>query len=207
MMSAYRLGTWAAGSVVAIGLTYIAALITGFVQVGFDEPIGDPVLAVMEILTLFSALAVLISMASVHHHADPERKIFGTLAITFTAVFVGITSTVHFVELTAARQMGVAGIAWPSAIYAAELLAWDGFLGIGLIFAAPVFPGHGAEKVLRRALLLSGALALAGTVGPLIGDMRLQRIGILGYAGVLPVAFFLLARFFRFQRLEGADDR
>ena len=207
MVSAYRLGTWAAGAVAAIGLAYIAALVAGFVQVGFDAPIGDPVLAIMEILTLFSALAVLISMASVHHHADPERKIFGMLALILTAVFAGITSTVHFVQLTAFRQMGVAGIAWPSATYAAELLAWDWFLGIGLIFAVPVFPGCGAERVLRLAFLLTGALALAGTVGPVIGHMRLQRIGILGYAGALPVTFFLLARFFRSQRLQGADYR
>jgi hypothetical protein len=30
--------------------------------------------------------------------------------------------------------------------------------------------------------------------------MRLQRIGIAGYAGVLPVAFFLLARYFWAER-------
>jgi hypothetical protein len=75
MMSAYRLGTWAAGAVAAIGHAYITVLIAGFVQVGFDAPIGDPVLAAMEILTLFSAPAVLITMASVHHHAAPEHKI------------------------------------------------------------------------------------------------------------------------------------
>lgn len=60
--------------------------------------------------------------------------------------------------------------------------------------AGLVFPGAGRERGLRRGLWLSGALALLGAVGPMAGDMRLQRIGILGYAGVLPVVFFLLAR-------------
>jgi hypothetical protein len=119
-------------------------------------------------------------------------------------IFAGITSTVHFVELTASRQLGDTEIAWPSASYAAELLAWDWFLGLTLLFAAPVFAGAGAERHLRRAFWFSGLLALAGTLGPLIGDMRLQRIGILGYAVVLPVAFFLLARYFRARRLEAA---
>jgi hypothetical protein len=201
-MAAYRLGTWAAGGVAAIGLAYVAVLVAGFMQVGFDAPIGDPVLAVMEALTLFSALALVIAMAAVHHHAAPERKIFGVLALAFTAIFAGITSTVHFVELTASRQLGSAEISWPSASYAAELLAWDWFLGLALIFAAPVFAGKGAKRLLRRTLLLSGVLALAGTVGPLVGDMRLQRIGILGYALVLPVASFLLARYLRAQGLE-----
>ncbi|MCW5982044.1 MAG: hypothetical protein KIT09_28420 [Bryobacteraceae bacterium] len=196
-MFAYKLGSWAAGAAVAIGLAYIATLIAGFAQVGFAAPIGDPVLALMEILTLLSAPAIVVAIAVVHHHAASERKIFGALALAFTVIFAGITSAVHFVQLTASRQLGAAGFAWPSEVYAAELLAWDGFLGLGLIFAAAVFPGGGAERRLRRALGLSGVLALAGIAGPAVGDMRLQRIGILGYAGLLPVAFFLLARFFR----------
>ena len=200
MTDCYRLGAWAAGGVAVIGLAYVAALVVGFMQVGFDAPIGDPVLAVMEGLTLLSSLGVLVAMAAIHQHAAPERKIFGVLALSFTVMFAGITSTVHFVALTASRQLGVAGIAWPSAGYAAELLAWDWFLGLALIFAAPVFAGKGAERLPRRAFLLSGVLALAGTVGPLVGDMRLQRIGILGYAVALPIAFFLLARYFRARR-------
>jgi hypothetical protein len=182
--------------VAVIGLAYLAALIVGFVQVGFDAPIGDPVLAVMEALTLLSAMAILITMAAVHQHAADDRRIFAAIALTLTAIFAGITSTVHFIELTASRQVGVAEIAWPSARYAAELLAWDWFLGAALIFAALVFDQGGAERTLRRALLLSGVLSFAGIAGPLVGHMGVQRIGILGYAVVLPIAFFLLARFF-----------
>ena len=32
----------------------------------------------------------------------------------------GTTSVVHFVELTARRQLGSSGIVWPSAVYAVE---------------------------------------------------------------------------------------
>ena len=52
--------------------------------------------------------------------------------------------------------------------------------------------------------LTASILAFVGTAGPLVGDMRLQRIGILGYAVVMPVAFFLLARFFRGQLGTGS---
>jgi hypothetical protein len=202
MKSAFTLGTWAAGAVAAIGVAYIGTLVAGFVQVGFEEPIVDPVLAVMEVLTLLVAPPMVVAMAVVHQQASPDRKIFGSIALAFTVAFAGITSVVHFVELTASRQLGGGGLAWPSAGYAAELLAWDGFLGLGLVFAALVFPAAGAERSVRRALLLSGVLALAGTAGPLVGDMRLQRIGIAGYAGVLPVAFFLLARLFWAERRQ-----
>jgi hypothetical protein len=82
------------------------------------------------------------------------------------------------------------------------LLAWDWFLGLALVFAALVFSESAAERLVGCGLLISGVLALAGTVGPLVGDMRLQRIGILGYAVVLPVAFFILAKFFRTQDVD-----
>jgi hypothetical protein len=154
------------------------------------------VLAVMEALTLLSAAAMVAAMASVHAYASDDRKVFGTLALAFTVAFAGVTSTVHFVELTAMRQLGGGGIVWPSTAYAAELLAWDWFLGLNLMAAAPVFSDVARERGVRRGFWLSGAFAWVGTVGPVTGEMRLQRIGIVGYAVVLPVVFFLLARLF-----------
>jgi hypothetical protein len=81
-------------------------------------------------------------------------------------------------------------------VYAAELLAWDVFLGLALVFAARVFDGDGPERRVKRALLICGVLCLAGTIGPIVGNMRLQLVGVTGYAGVLPVATFWLARLF-----------
>lgn len=193
-MTPFRWGSWAAGGVSAIGAGYIVALAFGFARSGLDRPIVDPVLAVMEVLTLLSAPPMVVAMAAVHSYASADRKFFGVLALAFTVLFAGTTSAVHFVELTASRQSGSAGIAWPSTAYAVELLAWDWFLGLALVMAGLVFPGPGRERRLRRGLWLSGALALLGMAGPFAGDMRLQRIGILGYAGVLPVVFFMLAR-------------
>jgi hypothetical protein len=202
LVSVLRMGSWAAGAVSVIGVAYVVALGFGFARSGFDEPIVDPVLAVMEVLTLLSATAMVVAMAAVQAYASAERKVLGTLALAFTVLFAGTTSTVHFVELTASRQLGAGGIVWPSATYAAELLAWDWFLGLALMAAAPVFCGAARERFIRRGLWLSGILTFAGTIGPAVGDMRLQRIGILGYAVVLPVVFFILARLFSERRRE-----
>lgn len=78
-------------------------------------------------------------------------------------------------------------------LYALELLAWDVFLGLSLIFAAPVFQGGGLKRAVRITMFGAGGLSLAGTVGPAIGDLRWQRIGVFGYGVVLPVACLLLA--------------
>jgi hypothetical protein len=202
-MSANRLGFWSAASLVGIGVSYILALAAGFARHGFQEPITDPVLAIMEVLTLLSAPAIVILMAAIHDRAAPRRKIYGVAALAFGTLCAGTTSVVHFIELTAARQLDGGGIVWPSRVYAAELLAWDVFLGLALVFAARVFDGDGRERHVRRALSLCGVLCLAGTVGPVVGNMRLQLVGVAGYAGVLPVASVLLARLF-WRRDTGA---
>jgi hypothetical protein len=191
-----RLGLWSAIGLAGIGVAYVLALGAGFAQHGLHEPMRDPILAIMEVLTLLSALAIVTLLASIHDRAAPGRKVYGVAALAFGTLGAGLTSTVHFLELTADRQRDGSGFVWPSRIYAAELLAWDVFLGLALVFAAPVFDGGGPERAVRRALAICGGLCLAGTVGPIVGSMRLQLIGVAGYAGVLPVAAILLARLF-----------
>lgn len=192
-----RLGIWSATAVIVIGGMYVATLGVGVAVHGLATPIGDPILAIMEILTLLSALAVVLLMVAIHDYASGPRKPYGLIAVAFTIVFAGTTSVVHFVELTALRQSGAGGIVWPSPLYAAELAAWDLFLGLALLFAAPVFEGGGLAGRARHGLLISGSLSLAGIIGPAVGDMRLQRVGILGYAVVFPLVCFTLARLFR----------
>jgi hypothetical protein len=202
-MTANRLGFWSAVALVGVGVGYVFALAAGFARHGLNEPIGDPVLAVMEILTLLSALPIVTLMAAIHDRAAPERRPYGLIALAFATLCAGTTSAVHFVELTAARQLGEGGIVWPSRVYAAELLAWDVFLGLALVFAATVFDGGGSERAARRGLLACGVLCLAGALGPAVGNMRLQWVGVLGYAVVLPVVALLLARVFAGVRGPG----
>lgn len=196
-MTTNQLGKWSAFGQFLIGVTYIAMLTVGFAIHGLSEPIVDPLLAIMEVLTLLSAPLLVVMMAAVHGYASPNRKTYSLIALAFMILVAGTTSAVHFAELTALRQLGTAGIVWPSPAYAIELLAWNLFLGLSLLFAAPVFEGGGLEERIRRGLLVSGALCLAGVVGPAVGNMRLQLVGVLGYAGVLPVVCFMLWRLFR----------
>jgi hypothetical protein len=206
-VSADRLGYWSSAAVAAIGAAYAFALAAGFARHGLSEPISDPVLAVMEVLTLLSGPPIVVLMAAICDRATPERKAYGLAALAFATLFAGTTCAVHFVELTAARQSGSSGLVWPSRAYAAELLAWDAFLGLALVLAAPVFRSVGRERGVRRSLAACGALCLAGIVGPGAGDMRLQRVGILGYAVVLPVVAVLLLRLFaRERRRRDGDD-
>ena len=204
-MSANRLGSWSAIAVFLIGLAYLVTLAKGFAVHGRAEPIVDPILAIMEALTLLSAPLLVVLMAAIHDYASVQRKIYGMIALAFTILCAGATSSVHFVELTARRQLGSAGIVWPSSEYAVELLAWNLFLGLALLFAAPVFDGGGAARRVRGGLFISGVLCVAGIIGPIVGNMRLQLVGVLGYAAVLPVVCFMLARLFRSDQGQGSS--
>lgn len=196
-----RLGVWSASCLGAIGVAYMATLAVGFASAGFEKPIVDPVLGVMELLTLLSAPILVVLMAAVHAYAAPQYKVHSMIAFAFMVLMAGLTSSVHFVELTAVRQSATASLTWPSTAYAIELLAWDVFLGLSLLFAAPVFTAGKLEDAVRGGLYVAGTLCLVGVLGPASGDMRLQFIAVAGYAGVLPVVFLLLAMLFRRSRL------
>ena len=192
-----RLGVWSAAALCVIGVAYVVTLAVGFASAGFAKPIVDPVLAVMEILTLLSAPILVVLMAAVHAYPPLEYKIHGVVAVAFMVLLAGLTSSVHFVALTAVRQSSTARLIWPSTAYALELLAWDLFLGLSLLFAAPVFTAGKLESSVRAGLYVAGTLCMVGVLGPTSGDMRLQFIAVAGYAGVLPAVFLLLAMLFR----------
>ncbi len=197
MTSTSRLGFFSSTGIFLIGIAYIAVVSFGVSKVGLSEPIADPALAVMEVLTILSALLFVVLMGVIYESVSDDSKVYGAIALIFAALMTGLTCTVHFVALTSGRQSGFTVLEWPSALYAVELLAWDVFLGLSLLFAAFVFQGQKLQAAIRWALLISGALALIGAIGPITGNMALQRIGILGYGIVLPIAAFMIAVFFR----------
>jgi hypothetical protein len=123
----------------------------------------------------------------------PTHRAHAAVAMMCTAAFLATTTAVHVIELTAFRAGATRGIAWPSPLYAAELAAWDVLLGIALLFLAPVVTGSGRARWIRWGFAAAGVLCLGGIAGPLMGDMRVQRIGILGYAVVLPCVCALVA--------------
>lgn len=196
-MSISVAGRRSALGVFIVGVAYCVALIVGFTTRGLSAPITDPLLTIMEVLTLIAALTLLVMMAAIHARASNDRKLAGAVAFAFMTLATGTTSVVHFVELTAIRQLGVASLVWPSPLYAAELLAWDVLLGLSLVFAALAFENAGRERHVRRGLLLCGMLCLVAVLGPAVGSMRLQLVGVFAYGGMLPVVCLLVSRLFR----------
>lgn len=196
-MTPTQLGVRSGAAVVLVGVAYAIVLAIGMTRYGLSEPIGDPTLALMEVLTIASALPVLSLFVALHAATETSRKLWATLALCCAAMFAFATTGVHLVELTAGRALGSHGLVWPSATYAIELFAWDFLLGLALLLAAGALPvSHGTRR-LRYWLRATGGMCLAGLVGPVVGDMRLQFVGVVGYALMLPVAAWMLIGWFR----------
>lgn len=203
--SARRLGVVSAAGTVVLSVVYAATLVAGLVSLQSpQEPIGDPLFSVLEVLILLLAPLMVVLMGAVHAWASVEVRIFSRMALVFMSVLAGITCSVHFVILTVSREAAFAGRAWtpllsfewPSVAYALDILAWDVFFALSVLFAAPVFRGGRLAASVRVLLVASGVLALAGLGGVVAGDMRLRMVGVVGYAGVFPVAALLLALLF-----------
>jgi hypothetical protein len=204
--AARRLGMLSAVGVVVLGAAYAVTLAAGLSSLQSPQlPIGDPFFPILEILIILSAPLMVAVMVSVHAWAPPDAKAYSLAALVFMSLLAGVTCSVHFVILTVGRQIGSAGLpwfslllsfTWPSVPYALDILAWDFFFGLSVLFAARVFYGDRLRTSIRWLLIASGALALGGLSGAVVGDMQLRMIGAVGYAIVFPVAAVLLTLLF-----------
>jgi len=208
--AARRLGLVAAATTVALIVAYAVTLAVGFASLESpDEQIGDPMFTILEVLILALMPAMIALMVAVHAWAPARLKTLSLTSLVFTALLAAVTCGLHFVVLTLSRQEAFAGLSWlplvlsfkwPSVVYALDILAWDVFFALAVLFAAPLFGGSRLARWIRAVLATSGVLALAGLAGVVTGDMQLRNIGIVGYVGVFLVAAVLLGVLFRRTR-------
>lgn len=167
-----------------------------------DEPISEPYFTLLELLILTMCPFLVALFADIHIQADADTRLFSLVALVFAALLAGVTACVHFAILVLSRQPEIAALSqfdlllsfrWPSLVYVFDILAWDVFFPLAAVFAAPAIRTGPFAATVRALFRLSGALAAAGLAGILLSDMQVRNIGIIGYAGIFPVAALLLA--------------
>jgi hypothetical protein len=204
------IGMWSARVLCAFGVAYAVTMVAGFAAMGnLSKPLEDPYLAIMEVLILVMA-PILVLLAAVIHACAPEgTKTYSMTALGWMLLLAGFTMTVHLVQLTVVRRIDPGAIHgfqylfnwhWPSVLYGADVVAWDIFFALALLFAAPVFHAAGHAAV-RNGLLIAGAMCALGIIGPAVNHIALRQIGIIGYAVVWPIVCVPLSKAFRQGRL------
>lgn len=204
--TARRLGIISAAATVVLLVAYAVTLTVGLASLQSpQEPIGDPMFTILEVLIIVVMPAMVALMVAVHAWAPMEAKALSLISLVFMGMLGGVTCVVHFSVLTLSRQPELAGqtwlplvfsFKWPSVAYALDILGWDVFFALSMLFAAPVFWGSRLAAWVRMLMITSGVLALAGLSGVVVGDMQLRNIGIVGYVGVFLVVAALLAVLF-----------
>jgi hypothetical protein len=204
--TARSLGIFSAAATVVLLVAYAVTLVVGLLSLDSpQEPIGDQMFTILEVLIIAMMPAMVALMVAVHAWAPIQAKTLTLTSVVFMGLLAGVTCVVHFCALTLSRQPEFAGraweslvfpFAWPSVVYALDILAWDIFFPLSMLFAAPVFSRSRLAALIRVLMIASGVLSLAGLSGVVTGDMRLRNIGIVGYVGVFLVVAALLAVLF-----------
>lgn len=199
---ARRLGLLSAAATVVLVAAYAVTLTIGLLSLDApDQPIRNPTFTILEILIIIMMPALVGLMIAVHAWAPTRLKALGFAAVVFMGLLAGLTISLHFVILTVSREPEFEGqpwlplvleFKWPSIAYALDILAWDVFFALSMLFAAPVFRGSRLARWIQWLMLAAGILALAGLSGVAFGDMQLRNIGIVGYVPVFLVVAALL---------------
>jgi hypothetical protein len=204
--TARSFGILSAAATVILVVTYAVTLVVGLLSLESpQEPIGDPMFTILEVLIIVMMPAMVALMVAVHAWAPMHAKTLTLTSVVFMGLLAGVTCIVHFCILTLSRQPEFAGqswlplvlsFKWPSVVYALDILAWDIFFPLSMLFAAPVFRGSRLAAWVHVLMIASGVLAFAGLSGVVVGDMQLRNISIVGYVGVFLVVVALLAVLF-----------
>jgi hypothetical protein len=200
------LGIFSAAATLILLVAYAVTLAMGLATLESpQEPIGDPMFTILEVLIISIMPAMVALMVAVHAWAPMHAKTLSLTSLVFMGMLAGLTCSVHFVILTLSRQPEftaqpwlplVLSFTWPSVVYALDILGWDVFFPLSMLFAALVFQGSPLAAWIRVLMIASGVLSLAGLSGVVAGDMQLRNIGIVGYVGVFLVVAALLAVLF-----------
>ena len=201
------IGAWSARALCLIEAVYVVVFVIGFASLGnIRDPLPDPYLAIGEVLILVMAPIMVALMLAIHQCAPKQAKPFTQVALGWMIAAAAFTTVVHFVELTVARHIDQAtfpsyarifGWEWPSTFYAIDIVAWDVFFGLSLLFAVPAFARSGSARIIRRGLIASGSLCLIGLIGPFANVIAWREIGILGYTIVFGLTCLPLTRIFK----------
>jgi hypothetical protein len=167
--TARSLGIFSGAVTVILLVAYTVTLTVGLASLNSpDQPIGDPMFTILEVLIILMMPAMVGLMVAVHAWAPTHAKTLTLTAVVFMGLLAGVTCVVHFCVLTLSRQPEftrqqwlslVLSFKWPSVVYALDILAWDVFFPLSMLFAAPVFGGGRLAARIRVLMIARGSLA------------------------------------------------
>ncbi|MGA2490312.1 MAG: hypothetical protein ABSF99_09050 [Anaerolineales bacterium] len=161
------------------------------------------------VLQLFGGISSLvlcpvlvILMACLSCITPVEKKVFSQISLAFTLLFAVTVSINRFTQLGIVRQsitLGrLQGVDWflpygdHSIMLGLEMMGWGWFLGLAMLFSAPIFTETRLERWLCRLLILYGILGLVSSIAYLLAS-PLSLVGFVAWGLILFIITALLA--------------
>ena len=209
---AYSLGFWSAVVGTGAGVLYFFIIVFASVTGQMIFPLPNWLQLFGGIISLLFCPVMVVVMACLHTITSREKSALSQIGLAFTLLFAMAVSINRFVQLGVVRQSialhETEGITWflaygdHSIMFALEILGWGWFLGLAMLFAAPIYNVPGYQRWLCRLMLLYGLLALLSAIGHLLAS-PLVVVGFIAWGFVLFLVTGLMAVHFRkmaFQR-------
>src|SRR5215211_2356684 len=99
------LGIFSAAATVIMGVAYAVTLAVGLLSLESpQQPIGDPIFTILEVLIITMMPAMVALMVAVHAWAPMHAKTLSLISVVFMGLLAGVTCSLHFVILSLSRQ-------------------------------------------------------------------------------------------------------
>jgi hypothetical protein len=203
---AYPLGFWSALITTIDGVTYFLVVLWAILTGQFTFPPSEFIQLFGGITSLLLCPFMVILVASLHAITPIGKKALSQISLGFTLLFALSVSINRFTQLGVVRGSiasgAVEGIEWflpygdHSILLGLEIMGWGWFLGLAMIFAAPIFSGGRLQRWLRWLSVGYGALGLVSAVAFLLAS-PLSVIGFVAWGLILFIITVLLAVYFR----------
>jgi hypothetical protein len=194
-----QLGFWSGVLAAASSLLFLLASVP--VLLGVVAPPWANILTLVPSLVLAPALLVLL--VCVHDTTPADKRVWSHLAVAFAGVYVALVSVVYVVQLAVVEPLIVRSDAARAGLLTIDpggvLNAIDGlgyaFLGLALLFAAPVFTRSRLDRWIRWLLVANGAAVVPILLTYFVDRAFLVIAGLLwgiavpGVSALLAVSF------------------
>lgn len=203
---AVRLGYWSALITTIGGVIYFLVVLWAILTRQFTFPPSEFIQLFGGISSMLFCPLLVIVMASLHAVTPTEKKALSQISLGFTLLFALAVTINRFTQLGVVRGSiasgSVEGIEWflpygeHSIVLGLEILGWGWFLGLALLFAAPLFSAGRLQRWLRWLSVIYGLLGLVSAVAYLLAS-PLSVIGFVAWGLILFIITALLVVFFK----------
>lgn len=211
---ASSVGFWSAVIATFGGVVYFLVILAALPTNQFAYPPSNALQLFGGISNLGLCPVFVILMACLHIVTPAEKKVFSQISLAFTLLFAVAVSINRFTQLGVVRQSiasgSVQGLDWflpygdHSIMLGLEIMGWGWFLGLAMLFAAPLFTKGKSGLWLCGFSIIYGVLGLVSSIAYLLAS-PVSVVGFVAWGLILYIITALLAS--RFTQIQPTSER